>query len=63
MRHKKDANGRHRIPCLFRFIVTDRFGILTAEVGNLNDRFGDATDGMTLPPPDAVHSHSSARLS
>jgi len=32
--------------CVFRPIVTDRFGILTAGFGNVTDRFGDVTDGV-----------------
>ena len=32
--------------CVFRSIVTDRFGIVTAEFGNVTDRFGDVTDGV-----------------
>jgi len=30
--------------CVFRTIVTDRFGIVTAEFGNVTDDFGDVTD-------------------
>ena len=30
--------------CVFRSIVTDRFGIVTGEFGNVTDRFGDVTD-------------------
>ena len=29
--------------CVFRPIVTARFGIVTAEFGNVTDRFGDVT--------------------
>ena len=32
--------------CVFRSIVTDRFGIVTAEFGNVTDRFGDVPDGV-----------------
>jgi len=32
--------------CVFRRIVTDRFGIVTAGFGNVTDRFGDVTDGV-----------------
>ena len=32
--------------CVFRIIVTARFGIVTAEFGNVTDRFGDVTDGF-----------------
>ena len=32
--------------CVFRPIVTARFGIVTAEFGNVTDRFGDVTDGV-----------------
>jgi hypothetical protein len=31
--------------CVFRTIVTDRFGIVTAEFGNVTGHFGDVTDG------------------
>ncbi len=30
--------------CVFRTIVTDRFGIVTAEFGNVTGHFGDVTD-------------------
>jgi hypothetical protein len=32
--------------CVFRSIVTGRFGIVTAEFGNVTDHFGDVTDGV-----------------
>jgi hypothetical protein len=32
--------------CVFRTIVTDRFGIVTAEFGNVTGHFGDVTDGV-----------------
>ena len=32
--------------CVFRSIVTDRFGIVTGEFGNVTDCFGDVTDGV-----------------
>lgn len=32
--------------CIFRPILTARFGIVTAEFGNMNNRFGDVTDGI-----------------
>ena len=32
--------------CVFRSIVTDRFGIVTAKFGNVTDCFGDVTDGV-----------------
>ena len=32
--------------CVFRSIVTDRFGIVTAEFGNVTERFGDVTGGV-----------------
>ena len=34
----------HYIYCVFRSIVTDRFGIVTAEFGNVTGHFGDVTD-------------------
>ena len=30
--------------CVFRRIVTARFGIVTAEFGSVTDHFGDVTD-------------------
>ena len=33
--------------CVFRIIVTDRFGIVTAEFGNVTDHFGDVTDAVS----------------
>jgi len=30
--------------CVFRSIVTERFGIVTAEFGNVTGHFGDVTD-------------------
>jgi hypothetical protein len=30
--------------CVFRTIVTGRFGIVTAEFGNVTGHFGDVTD-------------------
>jgi len=39
--------GRTR--CVFRTIVTDRFGIVTAEFGNVTGDFGDVTDGLLAP--------------
>ena len=35
--------------CVFRTIVTDRFGIVTAEFGNVTGHFGDVTDGLFAP--------------
>ena len=35
--------------CVFRSIVTDRFGIVTAEFGNVTGHFGDVTDGLLIP--------------
>ena len=35
--------------CVFRPIVTDRFGIVTAEFGNVTGDFGDVTDGPPVP--------------
>jgi hypothetical protein len=32
--------------CVFRTIVTDRFGIVTADFGNVTGHFGDVTDGV-----------------
>ena len=36
--------GRRK--CVFRSIVTARFGIVTAEFGTVTDRFGDVIDGV-----------------
>jgi len=35
--------------CVFRTIVTGRFGIVTAEFGNVTGHFGDVTDGVFAP--------------
>ena len=35
--------------CVFRTIVTDRFGIVTAEFGNVTGDFGDVTDIVFAP--------------
>ncbi len=35
--------------CVFRTIVTDRFGIVTAEFGNVTGHFGDVTDEVLIP--------------
>jgi len=35
--------------CVFRTIVTDRFGIVTAEFGNVTGHFGDVTDELLRP--------------
>ena len=32
--------------CVFRTIVTARFGSVTAEFGNVTGHFGDVTDGV-----------------
>ena len=49
------VHGSHHrgLRCVFRIIVTARFGIVTArfgivtaEFGNVTDRFGDVTDGF-----------------
>jgi hypothetical protein len=34
--------------CVFRIIVTGRFGIVTAEFGNVTGHFGDVTDGLPV---------------
>lgn len=36
------------IGCVFRPIVTARFGIVTAEFGSVTDRFGDVTEGRLV---------------
>ena len=41
--HKLIAGIETMHMCVFRSIVTDRFGIVTAEFGNVTDRFGDVT--------------------
>jgi len=35
--------------CVFRSIVTARFGIVTAEFGIVTGHFGDVTDGVFAP--------------
>ena len=35
--------------CVFRPIVTARFGIVTAEFGNVTEHFGDVTEGHSVP--------------
>jgi transposase len=36
-----------KIPyCVFRIIVTDRFGIVTADFGNVTGHFGDVTEAV-----------------
>ncbi len=37
-----------RSGCVFRIIVTDRFGIVTAEFGNVTDHFGDVTEAVLV---------------
>jgi hypothetical protein len=37
------------VKCVFRTIVTDRFGIVTAEFGNVTGHFGDVTDEVLIP--------------
>jgi hypothetical protein len=39
-------NGGAIAGCVFRTIVTDRFGIVTADFGNVTGHFGDVTDGV-----------------
>jgi hypothetical protein len=38
-----------RVGCVFRSIVTARFGIVTAEFGNVTGDFGDVTGGLPVP--------------
>ena len=40
--------GANAIKCVFRPIVTARFGIVTAEFGNVTDHFGDVTDDVLM---------------
>jgi hypothetical protein len=35
--------------CVFRTIVTDRFGMVTGEFGNVTGHFGNVTDGVLDP--------------
>ena len=35
--------------CVFRTIVTGRFGSVTAEFGSVTGHFGDVTDGHLVP--------------
>ena len=38
--------GGFKSQCVFRIIVTGRFGIVTAEFGNVTGHLGDVTDGL-----------------
>ena len=40
--------------CVFRTIVTGRFGIVTADFGNVTGHFGDVTDAVSAPAQVAV---------
>jgi len=40
---------RRSFGCVFRTIVTDRFGTVTAEFGNVTGHFGDVTGGSFIP--------------
>ena len=42
-----EVNGS-KAECVFRPIVTARFGIVTAEFGNVTDHFGDVTDDVLM---------------
>ena len=44
----------HSACCVFRIIVTGRFGIVTAEFGNVTGHFGDVTDRL-LGSPKTLH--------
>ena len=37
------------LSCVFRIIVTDRFGSMTAEFGNVTGDSGNVTDGVFAP--------------
>jgi len=41
-------NLQRAFKCVFRIIVTGRFGIVTAEFGNVTGHFGDVTDGLSI---------------
>jgi hypothetical protein len=43
MRHTSAAAT---MDCVFRTIVTDRFGMVTADFGNVTGHFGDVTGGV-----------------
>jgi hypothetical protein len=41
-------NMPEELKCVFRIIVTDRFGIVTAEFGNVTGHFGDVTEAVLV---------------
>jgi hypothetical protein len=43
---QRACSSHRRSGCVFRTIVTDRFGIVTADFGNVTGHFGDVTDGV-----------------
>jgi hypothetical protein len=45
----RTTHSFRRGACVFRTIVTDRFGIVTAEFGNVTVDFGDVTNGLFAP--------------
>jgi len=47
--HNQDQIKQSFPRCVFRPIVTDRFGIVTAEFGNVTGDFGDVTAGPSVP--------------
>jgi hypothetical protein len=49
VRLARPSGIRHGSRCVFRSIVTARFGIVTAEFGSVTDHFGDVTDGHLVP--------------
>ena len=44
-----ESSAPARQNCVFRIIVTGRFGNVTAEFGNVTGHFGDVTDGVFAP--------------
>ena len=48
-RRIRQRKSRRVAACVFRTIVTDRFGIVTADFGNVTGHFGDVTDGVLDP--------------
>ena len=47
-------HGADGYACVFRTIVTGRFGIVTADFGNVTGHFGDVTDALSAPAQVAV---------
>jgi hypothetical protein len=44
----KEIHSLLRASCVFRIIVTGRFGIVTTEFGNVTGHFGDVTEAVLV---------------